>query len=202
MHNNQEDVGLVRRLIIANLEQVDGGWVNREFSERFNSFMDQCPSFLHSVGKEKFFPSFLFGMFAAAFDAGVMKRGEKVYFRFDRYDINAGRRGKDGKPRPPIWHANLKLAVLTKDRNRKDVVRCFSVADKINSTGSRFSAEERDAVLNRLRNRRDELRLTKKLHCEEYKVYAHKQENDTFSFWCKMRLLNVLSKSLRAHHRI
>lgn len=51
MHGNGENIGLMRSLLNGNCQG---------FVERFESFLDQSPSFLHSVGKDRFFPAFFF----------------------------------------------------------------------------------------------------------------------------------------------
>lgn len=134
--------GLVRSLING-----DCG----EFTEKFEYFLDSCPSFLHSVGKDRFFPAFFFGMFATAFDSGAADDNEKIFFRFDN-DPNGSGRG------------NLKVAVLN---NKRDIqgrrtVKCFTVSDRENSYGSRFSEAERQQV---------EGMLNGELNWQEYKTF-------------------------------
>ncbi|OAM06473.1 MAG: hypothetical protein TV41_04040 [Wolbachia endosymbiont of Dactylopius coccus] len=55
------------------------------FKARFQSYIDQIPSYLHSVGKEGFFPHFFLGSFSILPDTKIAgKLGiKKVYFRFD-----------------------------------------------------------------------------------------------------------------------
>ncbi|WP_264687008.1 hypothetical protein [Wolbachia endosymbiont (group B) of Rhopobota naevana] len=142
MHNNGENIGLIRSLLNGN---------SRGFVERFESFLDQCPSFLHSVGKDRFFPAFFFGMFATAFDSDVADDG-RIFFRFENY----GEQNRKG---------NLKVAVLTNDMaRRRKIVRCYTISDRINSPHSRFSTEEREWVENTL--------YPERVFCEEYKVSA------------------------------
>lgn len=154
MHNNGENIGLIRSLLNGDCEN---------FIERFESFLDQCPSFLHSVGKDRFFPAFFFGMLATAFDAGILNN-ERVYFRFDNYNRN-----KKG---------NLKVAFLNDEANEQDrrVVKCFTIADRWNSTGSRFSKWERQQVENVLTQQDQQLRGI--LSFVEYKVYVWGQNNE------------------------
>lgn len=155
MHNNGENIGLIRSLLNGDCEN---------FIERFESFLDQCPSFLHSVGKDRFFPAFFFGMLATAFDAGILNN-ERVYFRFDNYNRN-----KKG---------NLKVAFLNNDEANhqgRRVVKCFTIADRRNSTGSRFSQWERQQVENVLTQQDQQLRGI--LSFVEYKVYVWGQNDE------------------------
>ena len=149
MHGNGENIGLIRSLLNGNCQ---------DFVERFESFLDQSPSFLHSVGKDRFFPAFFFGMFATAHDSGVADNNEKIFFRFDN-DPGNRRRG------------NLKVAVLTNevDQRNNRVVRCYTIADRQNSFGSRFSEEERQWVEDELE--RQGIRK-RRLAFQEYKTFV------------------------------
>nr|WP_253307352.1 hypothetical protein [Rickettsia endosymbiont of Ceutorhynchus assimilis] len=157
MHNNDENIGLIRSLLNGDCQG---------FSERFESFLDQCPSFLHSVGKDRFFPAFFFGMFATAFDSDIANDNERIFFRFDN-DPDRPEKG------------NLKFAVLTKDGNDRQIVRCYTIADRINSTGSRFSEEERQWVEHKLQESGAK-RKKLELEWEEYKtfIWAENQGED------------------------
>ncbi|WP_264688569.1 ankyrin repeat domain-containing protein [Wolbachia endosymbiont (group B) of Catoptria pinella] len=55
------------------------------FKARFQSYIDQIPSYLHSVGKEGFFPHFFLGSFSTLIDTEIAKslKIKKMYFRFD-----------------------------------------------------------------------------------------------------------------------
>ncbi|MGL5029390.1 MAG: hypothetical protein ACRC6C_04845 [Wolbachia pipientis] len=55
------------------------------FKARFQSYIDQVPSYLHSVGKEGFFPHFFLGSFSTLIDTEIAIKLsiEKVYFSFD-----------------------------------------------------------------------------------------------------------------------
>lgn len=132
--------GLVRSLINGNCD---------EFIESFEYFLDSCSSFLHSVGKDRFFPAFFFGMVATAYDSRAANN-ERIFFRFDN-DPNSPGRG------------NLKVAILTTDRNNRRVVRCYTIADRENSYGSRFSQQERQQVENILQDQG--------LEWQEYKTF-------------------------------
>ncbi|MDR3132148.1 MAG: hypothetical protein LBU02_03590 [Rickettsiales bacterium] len=142
--------GLVRSLINGNCG---------EFTEKFEYFLDSCPSFLHSVGKDHFFPAFFFGMFATAHDSGVANNDERIFFRFDNDPGSPGR-------------GNLKVAILTTDGNNRRVVRCYTIADRENSYGSRFSQQEREQLEGILRD--------EELEWQEYKtfIWADNQGED------------------------
>ncbi|WP_341811169.1 ankyrin repeat domain-containing protein [Wolbachia endosymbiont (group A) of Oxytorus armatus] len=55
------------------------------FKARFQSYIDQIPSYLHSVGKAGFFPHFFLGSFSTLIDTEIAKKLdiEKIYFSFD-----------------------------------------------------------------------------------------------------------------------
>ena len=55
------------------------------FKARFQSYVDQVPSYLHSVIKEGFFPHFFLGSFSILPDMQIAEKLgiKKVYFRFD-----------------------------------------------------------------------------------------------------------------------
>ncbi|WP_353273241.1 hypothetical protein [Wolbachia endosymbiont (group A) of Nomada ferruginata] len=80
-----------------------------DFQKRFQSFINQSPSFLHSVGKPGFFPSFFFGMFATVLDTELAtKIGiKKLHFRFDD-------------------NRTLKIAILTNEG-----LKCITVSDQV-----------------------------------------------------------------------
>lgn len=60
--------------------------IEYSFQARFQSFIDQIPSYLHSVGKTGFFTYFFFGSFASLLDTKLSdKLGiKKLHFNFDR----------------------------------------------------------------------------------------------------------------------
>ncbi|WP_341823140.1 hypothetical protein [Wolbachia endosymbiont (group A) of Clivina fossor] len=165
MDNNDENIGLIRSLLSGECsdENCDDCMDCHDFIKRFESFLDQCPSFLHSVGKDRFFPAFFFGMFATAFDAGILNN-EMVYFRFDNYDGN-----KKG---------NLKVAVLTNEAGEQGrrIVKCFTIADRWNSAGSRFSEWERLEVEREFIGQNQQLQGN--LIFIEYKVYVWRQNDE------------------------
>ncbi|MDX5496654.1 MAG: hypothetical protein O7173_03235 [Wolbachia endosymbiont of Nomada fabriciana] len=155
MRNNDEDTELIQDLLNGDCD---------ELNRKVGLFLDQCPSFLHSVGRSRFFPAFFFGMFATAFDSGIIDfdpdiaNGERIYFRFDNYDNGKG---------------NLKIAVLTNDVDEDGmrIVRCYTIADNENSPGSRFSEEERLWIEeNQLQH------LQEDLAWEEYKIFQRGEE--------------------------
>ncbi|MCX3065182.1 hypothetical protein [Wolbachia endosymbiont of Drosophila pseudotakahashii] len=150
MHGNGENIGLIRSLLNGDCQG---------FMDRFESFLDQSPSFLHSVSKDRFFPAFFFGMFATAHDAGITNNNERIFFRFDNNPDNP-RRG------------NLKIAVLTRDSNNRRIVRCYTIADRGNSVGSRFSLEEREWIERHELQNGPAKRKKLELEWEEYKTFV------------------------------
>ncbi|MDE5058969.1 cytoplasmic incompatibility factor CifB [Wolbachia endosymbiont of Drosophila baimaii] len=103
-------------------------------------------------------------MFATAHYAGILDEREKVYFRFDNHGIDTSGNNRDT--------GNLKVAVLTRNRDGKQVVRCYSVCDTYNSPGARFSERERDSLVRKIRQQNRGLRAGD-LSFEQYKVCMH-----------------------------
>ncbi|BET32651.1 cytoplasmic incompatibility factor CifB [Wolbachia pipientis] len=145
-------MSLIRSLVDGNLEA---------FRQEFESFLDRCSSFSHHVGSGRFLPVFFFSMFATAHDANILKANERVYFRFDNHGIDTGGRNRNT--------GNLKVAVY---RDGQQVVRCYSISDRPNSDGLRFSTRERNALVQEIRQQNPNLRK-KDLIFEQYKVYMH-----------------------------
>ncbi|WP_320157065.1 hypothetical protein [Wolbachia endosymbiont (group A) of Tiphia femorata] len=144
--------GLIRSFVDGDLEG---------FRQGFESFLDQCPSFLYHVSAGRFFPVFFFSMFATAHDANILKANERVYFRFDNHGIDTGGRNRNT--------GNLKVAVY---RDGQQVVRCYSISDRPNSDGLRFSTRERNALVQEIRRQNPNLR-EEDLNFEQYKVCMH-----------------------------
>ncbi|WP_353289398.1 hypothetical protein [Wolbachia endosymbiont (group A) of Paraperithous gnathaulax] len=134
------------------------------FRREFESFLDRCPSFLYHVGTGRFLPIFFFSMFATARDAGILDEREKVYFRFDNHGIDTSGNNRDT--------GNLKVAVLTRNHDGKQVVRCYSVCDTYNSPGARFSERERGSLVREIRQQNRSLRAGDPSF-EQYKVCMH-----------------------------
>ncbi|WP_419198841.1 cytoplasmic incompatibility factor CifB [Wolbachia endosymbiont of Rhagoletis cingulata] len=144
--------GLIRSLVDGDLEG---------FRQGFESFLDQCPSFLYHVSAGRFLPVFFFSMFATAHDANILNANERVYFRFDNHGIDTGGRNRNT--------GNLKVAVY---RDGQQVVRCYSISDRPNSDGLRFSTRERNALVREIRRQNPNLRA-EDLNFEQYKVCMH-----------------------------
>ncbi|WP_319803692.1 hypothetical protein [Wolbachia endosymbiont (group A) of Sphecodes monilicornis] len=147
--------GLIRSLVDGDLEG---------FRQGFESFLDQCPSFLYHVSAGRFLPVFFFSMFATAHDAGILTANERVYFRFDNHGIDTGGRNRNT--------GNLKVAVSTRSRDGQRVVKCYSISDRPNSDGLRFSTRERNALVQEIRRQNPNLRA-EDLNFEQYKVCMH-----------------------------
>nr|WP_320109377.1 Ulp1 family isopeptidase [Wolbachia endosymbiont (group A) of Hylaeus communis] len=145
--------GLIRSLVDGDLEG---------FRQGFESFLDQCPSFLYHVSTGRFLPVFFFSMFATAHDANILNANERVYFCFDNHGVNP----RNGENRNT---ANLKVAVY---RDGQQVVRCYSISDRPNSDGLRFSTRERNALVQEIRRQNPNLR-EEDLDFEQYKVCTH-----------------------------
>ncbi|MDV6248571.1 C48 family peptidase [Wolbachia endosymbiont of Zaprionus taronus] len=145
--------GFVRSLVDGDLEG---------FRQRFESFLDQCPSFLHYVNAGRFLPICFFSMFATAHDANILNANERVYFRFDNHGVNP----RNGENRNT---GNLKIAVY---RDGQQVVRCYSISDRPNSDGLRFSERERDFLVQEIIRQNQGL-MEEDLNFEQYKVCMH-----------------------------
>ncbi|WP_065106712.1 MULTISPECIES: hypothetical protein [unclassified Wolbachia] len=145
--------GLIRSLVDGDLEG---------FRQGFESFLDQYPSFLYHVSAGRFLPVFFFSMFSTAHDANILNANERVYFRFDNHGVNP----RNGENRNT---ANLKVAVY---RDGQQVVRCYSISDRSNSDGLRFSTRERNALVREIRRQNPNLR-EEDLNFEQYKVCMH-----------------------------
>lgn len=103
-------------------------------------------------------------MFATAHDAGILNTDEKVYFRFDNHGIDTGGRNRNT--------GNLKVTVLTRNHDGQQVVRCYSISDRPNNGGLRFSTRERNALVREIRRQNPNLR-EEDLNFEQYKVCMH-----------------------------
>ncbi|WP_319803914.1 cytoplasmic incompatibility factor CifB [Wolbachia endosymbiont (group A) of Rhinocyllus conicus] len=144
--------GFIRSLVDGDLEG---------FRQGFESFLGQCPSFLYHVSAGRFLPVFFFSMFSTAHDANILNENERVYFRFDNHGIDTGGRNRNT--------GNLKVAVY---RDGQQVVRCYSISDRPNSYGLRFSTRERNALVREIRRQNPNLR-EEDLNFEQYKVCMH-----------------------------
>lgn len=121
MPNTTKSFELVQLLLMKNTSKDEF----LDFEQRFQSFINQSPSFLHSVGKEGFFPSFFFGMFATVLDTELATAIgiEKLYFRFDD-------------------NRTLKIAALT----NKEELKCITVSDQADNRHLGFSKEELEKI--------------------------------------------------------
>ncbi|WP_353277849.1 cytoplasmic incompatibility factor CifB [Wolbachia endosymbiont (group A) of Agelastica alni] len=147
--------GLIRSLVDGDLEG---------FRQGFESFLDQCPSFLYHVSAGRFLPVFFFSMFATAHDANILNANERMYFRFDNHSIDTRGRNRNT--------GNLKVVILTHNRDGQQVVRCYSISDRPNSDGLRFSRRERNALIQKIIQQNPDLREGD-LDFEQYKVCMH-----------------------------
>ncbi|WP_339046586.1 ankyrin repeat domain-containing protein [Candidatus Mesenet endosymbiont of Agriotes lineatus] len=107
------------------------------FKARFQSYIDQIPSYLHSVGKEGFFPHFFLGSFSTLVDTETAKKLDikKIYFKFD-----------DSK--------TLKVAVIrkgdiTNQKSSIEKVNLFVISEsgKTDSKSKKFTYGELEEIL-------------------------------------------------------
>ncbi|MGL9717768.1 MAG: hypothetical protein ACR5K9_03610, partial [Wolbachia sp.] len=104
------------------------------FTARFQSYIDQIPSYSHSVERAGFFPHFFLGSFSTLLDIKIAEKldVEKVYFSFDS-------------------EKTLRVAVIENGINNDNVVdkvRLFVISerDSISSTQKFSSNELRDVL--------------------------------------------------------
>ncbi|MFT4328248.1 MAG: hypothetical protein AB3P07_06835, partial [Wolbachia pipientis] len=104
------------------------------FKARFQSYVDQVPSYLHSVGKEGFFPHFFLGSFSTLIDTEIATKLniEKVYFSFDSAKT--------------LKVAVIKNGEIKSPEDAADKVRLFIIAESV-STKEKFSYGELDKIL-------------------------------------------------------
>ncbi|WP_353287673.1 hypothetical protein [Wolbachia endosymbiont (group B) of Gerris lacustris] len=104
------------------------------FEARFQSYIDQIPSYLHSVSKEGFFPHFFLGSFSILPDTQIAEKlgVKKVYFRFDTAKT-------------------LKVVVVKNSQIRSDAdaiqgIGLFSISEDVNSR-HQFTSGELEYIL-------------------------------------------------------
>ncbi|VVC39125.1 Hypothetical protein CINCED_3A019977, partial [Cinara cedri] len=141
-----QDFELIELLIKEASSVTDASVINtptqqsdefRSFKARFQSYIDQIPSYLHSVGKEGFFPHFFLGSFSTLIDTEIAKKLdiEKIYFRFD-------------------GSKTLKVAVLKKgeiksSQDATDKVNLFVITD-YGSKNKDFGHGDLEEILNQV----------------------------------------------------
>ena len=161
---------LIRETRTAPSTSTQQGSDFESFKVRFQSYIDQIPSYLHSVGKEGFFPHFFLGSFSTLIDTKIAIKLdiEKIYFSFD-------------------GAKTLKVAVIKEGEIKSpedaiDKVKLFVIAES-SSTKKKFSYSELDKILgnikvnrnNLVRMARDQDKLGVKL-VEITKKKDHKEE--------------------------
>ncbi len=114
------------------------------FKARFQSYVDQVPSYLHSVGKEGFFPHFFLGSFSTLIDTEIATKLniEKVYFSFDSAKT--------------LKVAVIKNGEIKNPEDAADKVKLFVVAES-GSTKKKFSYGELDKILGNTKVTRNEV---------------------------------------------
>ncbi|WP_353286513.1 hypothetical protein [Wolbachia endosymbiont (group A) of Crataerina pallida] len=165
MPSNVKPLELVQLLLVENTSKSEF----LDFQKRFQSFINQSHSFLHSVGKPGFFPSFFFGMFATVLDTELAtKIGiKKLYFRFD-----------DDR--------TLKIAVLTNEG-----LKCITVSDQVDDNRHlRFSQGELEKIrrqlgmaaeFDKLKKEEHEIIITGKKEVKYEKVNSAFSKNTDYS---------------------
>ncbi|GFQ75288.1 uncharacterized protein TNCT_479091 [Trichonephila clavata] len=116
-----QDFELIELLIqeaAASTSVQQSSGVDESFKGRFQSYIDQIPSYMHSVEKKGFFPHFFFGSFSTLLDTEIAEKLdiEKICFSFD-------------------GPQTLKVAVIKKGeiKNREDAidkVRLFVISEQ------------------------------------------------------------------------
>jgi hypothetical protein len=125
---------LIREAVEASLSDFES------FKARFQSYIDQISSYLHSVSKEGFFPHFFLGSFSTLVDTDIAKKLDikKIYFKFD-----------DSK--------TLKVAVIRKgdiisQKSAIEKVNLFVISEsgKIDSKSKKFTYGELEEILGQI----------------------------------------------------
>ncbi|WP_265027948.1 ankyrin repeat domain-containing protein [Wolbachia endosymbiont (group A) of Calamotropha paludella] len=105
----------------------------KSFEPRFQSFVDQIPSYLHSVEKAGFFTHFFLGSFSTLLDTEIAEKLniKKIYFSFDT-------------------SKTLKVAIVKNGKigNAKDAINnidLFSISE--GKRGHQFTADELKSIL-------------------------------------------------------
>ncbi|WP_214303321.1 OTU domain-containing protein [Wolbachia endosymbiont of Erebia cassioides] len=105
----------------------------KSFETRFQSFVDQIPSYLHSVEKAGFFTHFFLGSFSTLLDTEIAEKLniKKIYFSFDT-------------------SKTLKVAIVKNGKigNAKDAINnidLFSISE--GKRGHQFTADELKGIL-------------------------------------------------------
>ncbi|WP_265044164.1 ankyrin repeat domain-containing protein [Wolbachia endosymbiont (group A) of Epagoge grotiana] len=105
----------------------------KSFETRFQSFVDQIPSYLHSVEKAGFFTHFFLGSFSTLLDTEIAEKLniKKIYFSFDT-------------------SKTLKVAIVKNGKigNAKDAINnidLFSISE--GKRGHQFTADELKSIL-------------------------------------------------------
>ncbi|BET30758.1 hypothetical protein wCauBTS_13650 [Wolbachia pipientis] len=150
-----QDFELIELLIKEASSVTGAGVVNpparrggefESFEARFQSYIDQIPSYLHSVGKEGFFPHFFLGSFSTFIDTKAAKelKIKKMYFRFDGPKILKVAVVRDGGNEKEYkgkgygdYEVNLSLFVI-------------SESGKTDSKSKKFTYDELENILNQL----------------------------------------------------
>jgi len=132
-----ELIELLIREAAASTPIQQSGEIDKSFKARFQSYIDQIPSYMHSVGKKGVFPHFFFGSFSTLLDTKIAGdlNIEKICFSFDGLQT-------------------LKVAIIIKEdeiRSREyaiDKVRLFVISEQdARIATQRFSyGELRDAL--------------------------------------------------------
>lgn len=133
---NPQDFELIQLLIEEAGKEVG---INRQdedfksFEPRFQSFVDQIPSYLHSVEKAGFFTHFFLGSFSTLLDTEIAEKLniKKIYFSFDT-------------------SKTLKVAIVKNGQigNAEDAVNninLFSISE--GKRGHQFTADELKSIL-------------------------------------------------------
>ncbi|MFP3032814.1 MAG: hypothetical protein ACEY3M_17435, partial [Wolbachia sp.] len=155
-----QDFELIELLIRESLASTSAqqGSDFESFQARFQSYIDQIPSYLHSVGKEGFFPHFFLGSFSTLIDTEIAKKLdiEKIYFSFDGSKT--------------LKVAVIKKGGITSPEDTANKVKLFVIGES-DSKRKKFSYGELDKILgnanvvqnNHVRQARDEGKLGVKL---------------------------------------
>ncbi|QDH19006.1 hypothetical protein wCauA_05465 [Wolbachia endosymbiont of Carposina sasakii] len=125
---------LIREAAASTSVQQSSG-VDESFKARFQSYVDQIPSYMHSVEKKGFFSHFFFGSFSTLLDTEIAEKLgiKEISFRFDTKETLKVVVIKDGE--------------IKNDRSAIDNIKLFSISESKDESKGQFTSGELEEIL-------------------------------------------------------
>ncbi|PRD22884.1 UNVERIFIED_CONTAM: Ankyrin-3 [Trichonephila clavipes] len=125
---------LIREAAASTSVQQSSG-VDESFKARFQSYIDQVPSYMHSVEKKGFFPHFFFGSFSTLLGTEIAEKLgiKEISFRFDTKETLKVVVIKDGE--------------IKNDRSAIDNIKLFSISESKDGSKGQFTSGELEEIL-------------------------------------------------------